>query len=45
MGAPRLTSTMSTPQTSRLVLRTGPPPMRQLISMRRGPREVYLSST
>lgn len=31
--------------TSRLVRRTGPPPMRQLTSMRRGPRLVYFSST
>jgi len=32
-------------RTSRLVRRTGPPPMRQLTSMRRGPWVVYFSST
>ena len=41
----RCSSTRSTPHTSRLVLRTGPPPIRQFTSIRRGPREVYFSST
>mmetsp|Transcript_20023 Transcript_20023/g.50804 ORF Transcript_20023/g.50804 Transcript_20023/m.50804 type:complete len:303 (-) Transcript_20023:1029-1937(-) len=41
----RCSSTRSTPHTSRLVSRTGPPPMRQLTSMRRAPRLVALSST
>lgn len=41
----KCSSTRSTPHTRRLVLRTGPPPMRQFTSMRRGPRDVYFSST
>ena len=41
----KCSSTRSTPHTSRLVLRTGPPPIRQLTSISRGPRLVYFSST
>ncbi|GIL75659.1 hypothetical protein Vretifemale_5402 [Volvox reticuliferus] len=43
--AMRCSSTKSTPQTSRLVSRTGPPPMRQFTSIKRAPRLVYLDST
>ena len=41
----KCSSTKSTPHTSRLVLRTGPPPIRQFTSISRGPLLVYLSST
>lgn len=41
----KCSSTKSTPHTSRLVLCTGPPPMRQFTSISRGPRDVYFSST
>ena len=43
--AMRCSSTRSTPHTMRLMSLTGPPPMRQLTSIRRGPRLVYLHST
>merc|ERR1719506_1982525 len=43
--AKRCSSTRSTPQTLRLVFHTGPPPMRPLTSMSRGPWLVILAST
>mmetsp|Transcript_22179 Transcript_22179/g.69016 ORF Transcript_22179/g.69016 Transcript_22179/m.69016 type:complete len:324 (-) Transcript_22179:96-1067(-) len=43
--ARRCSCTRSTPHTIRFTSRTGPPPMRQLISISRGPCDVYLAST
>ena len=43
--AKRCSSTRSTPHTRRFVSLTGPPPIRQFTSMRRGPWDVCLHST